>query len=386
METLNIVIAGAGMGGLTMALALRRAGHQVRIFERTRELAPIGAAISIWSNGVRVLNALGLKDKLDAISGDMQQMSYYDKSGKVLTDFSLEPLYAQVKERAHPVARALLQDMLLEAVGSDTVTLGVSCEQVEEHSEGVTITLSSGEKIAADLLVAADGTHSQLRNYVVGQTIQREYRGYVNWNGRVRIAPDLANAHEWRQFVGDHKRCSLMPMGNDEFYFFFDVPLPAGTENDRSQYRQELSQHFAGWAEPVQRLIERLDPARMARVEIHDVTPLGSLHRGRVVLIGDAAHAMTPDLGQGGCQAMEDAWVLTECLKTSGSLISALNAYDARRVERVGDIVLRARKRCDITHGTEPEKTRQWYDELANESGANILAGLKQTVDGCPLP
>ncbi|WP_295464218.1 FAD-dependent urate hydroxylase HpxO [uncultured Pseudomonas sp.] len=385
MPSFDIIIAGAGMGGLSAALALRQAGHRVRLYERASELAPIGAAISIWPNGVRVLERLGLGSAIAAVSGDMRTMSYHDRQGQLLTRFSLLPLYEAVGLPARPIARAHLQQLLLDAVGTEWVTLGVGCEDFEQDAQGVTVRLSDGRQERADLLIAADGTHSRLRDRVVGQAITRDYCGYVNWNGRVRIAPDLAEAHEWAQFVGDHQRVSLMPMGGDEFYFFFDVPLPKGTPNDRSRYRAELAEHFAGWAPPVQRLIERLDPQGVARVEIHDTRPLPNLVRGRVALLGDSAHAMAPDLGQGGCQAMEDAWVLARCLEAAAEPLAALQAYEKARLERVAGIVERARKRCEITHGHDPEATQAWYAELAEETGETVIAGLRKTADGGPL-
>ena len=385
MPTLDIIIAGAGMGGLSAALALQQAGHRVRLFERAVELAPIGAAISIWPNGVKVLDRLGLGPAIAAVSGDMRTMSYHDQQGQLLTRFSLLPLYDAVGRPAQPIARAQLQRLLLDAVGAERVTLGVGCEGFAQDEHGVTVTLSDGRQERADLLIAADGTHSRLRDRVVGQSITRDYCGYVNWNGRVKIAPDLADEHEWAQFVGNHQRVSLMPMGGDEFYFFFDVPLPKGTPNDRGRYREELAGHFAGWAPPVQRLIERLDPQGVARVEIHDTRPLTTLVRGRVALLGDSAHSMAPDLGQGGCQAMEDAWVLARCLEAEADPLAALQAYEQARVERVAGIVERARKRCEITHGKAPEATRAWYAELAEETGETVIAGLRKTADGGPL-
>ncbi|TWI56494.1 FAD-dependent urate hydroxylase [Pseudomonas duriflava] len=386
MRPLEIIIVGAGIGGLTAAIALQQQGHRIQLFDRVPELTPAGSAISVWSNGVKVLKALGLGDAMAAVSGDMRTMSYSDRDGHLLTRFSLEPLYIEVNQPACPIARTTLQRILLEAAGEHNLTLGVSCESAIQTEHGVTAYFSDGSQREADLLIAADGTHSRLRNLVARQDIPRHYCGYVNWNGRVPATPDLAPLTEWAQFVGDHKRVSLMPMGNDQFYFFFDVPLPTGTPNERTLYREELAKHFQGWALPVQRLIERLDPATVARVEIHDIEPLESLVNGRIVLLGDSAHAMAPDLGQGGCQAMEDAWVLMNCLaQHEDDLAAALRAYDIARVERAGTIVTRARKRAETTHGHDPVATQAWYRELTHETGEGIMAGISKTILGGPL-
>lgn len=385
MQSLNIVIAGAGMGGLTAAAALRQAGHQVHLYERAAELAPVGAAISIWPNGVRVLDALGLGESIEQAGGHMQSMSYSDHQGHLLTRFDLQPLYTHARRRAFPIARARLQSILLEAVGMQNVTLGVACVDYEESETHVQVMLSTGETVTADLLIAANGTHSLLRDTIAGEPIPRRYCGYVNWNGRIKAALDLAPADEWVQYVGEHKRVSLMPMGNGELYFFFDVPLPAGTPNVREHYRAELQQHFAQWPEPVQLLLQRLDPAAVARVEIHDTVRVPHLVSARVALLGDAAHAMTPNIGQGGCQAMEDAWVLARCIEREQTPAAALTAYESARADRVASLVTKARKRAAIIHGEMPEETQQWYAQLAVSDGSDILAGLIKTDEGSPL-
>ena len=385
MEPLNIVIAGAGMGGLTAAAALQQAGHQVHLYERAAELAPVGAAISIWPNGVRVLDALGLGESIEQAGGHMQRMSYSDHQGRLLTRFDLQPLYNHARRRAFPIARAHLQNILLEAVGVHNVTLGVACVDYEESETHVQVVLSTGETVTADLLIAANGTHSLLRDTIAGEPVPRRYCGYVNWNGRINAAPDLAPADEWVQYVGEHKRVSLMPMGNDELYFFFDVPLPAGTPNVREHYRAELEQHFAHWPEPVQRLLQRLDPTAVARVEIHDTARVPHLVSTRVALLGDAAHAMTPNIGQGGCQAMEDAWVLARCIERERTPVAALAAYESARADRVASLVTKARKRAAIIHGEMPDETREWYAQLAESDGSDILAGLIKTDEGSPL-
>lgn len=386
MEHLKVIVIGAGMGGLTAGIALRQAGYQVEIYDRVKELRPAGAAISLWSNGVKVLNRLGLGQAIASIGGQMDRLAYYSFTGEKLTDFSLQPLIDQVGQRPYPVARTDLQTLLLDAFGADQVQLDSRCIAVEQDADRVTAIFEDGHRATGDLLVAADGTHSILRSYVLGEAIERRYVGYVNWNGLVPASDDLANKTSWVLYVGEHKRASMMPVGGDRFYFFIDVPLPKGTVSPPETYREELISFFKGWADPVQTLLQRLDPFRTNRVEIHDIEPLQTLVRGRVALLGDAGHGTAPDLGQGGCQAMEDGWVLATYLKTTTlSVEDALKRYEAARKDRVADVINRARKRSDVTHGKDPAKTQQWYEALKHEDGTDIMDAITKTILAGPL-
>jgi FAD-dependent urate hydroxylase len=375
------------MAGLTTGIALQQAGYKVAIYDRVRTLKPAGAAISLWSNGVKVLNRLGLAKPLAAIGGDMRAVGYFDGfSGEPMTEFSLDPLIQAVGQPPYPVSRTDLQNLLLDAVGRGNVHLDSNLISLADDGEKVTATFENGRELSADLLVGADGTHSIVRTHVLGRNVDRRYVGYVNWNGLVPISADLGPAHQWSTFVGDAKRVSMMPTSDNRFYFFFDVPLPKDTNTDRNNLKQELSAHFKGWATPVQNLIERLDPATTTRVEIHDVAPLEKLANGRVVLVGDSGHSTAPDLGQGGCMAMESALILANFLKTTNlGIEDSLNRYQHHRLERVAGIINGARKRSDVTHGIDPEKTRQWYEELRNEDGTSIQKAIIKTILGGPL-
>ncbi|MEO0458624.1 MAG: FAD-dependent urate hydroxylase HpxO [Cyanobacteria bacterium P01_A01_bin.114] len=393
MNNLKIIIVGAGMGGLTTAIAMRQAGYDVEIYDRVRELRPAGAGISLWSNGVKVLNRLGLGPEIARIGGTMTRMSYVSKTGEPLTDFSLAPLVKEVGQCPYPVARTDLQQMLLEALGADNVQLNVQlnskCVAVEQTKESATAIFEDGRRATGDVVVGADGTHSIIRNYVLGKPTERRYAGYVNWNGLVDANPNLAPKNSWVIYVGDHQRASMMPVGGDRFYFFFDVPLDislAKAIEPKGDAREELTSYFEGWAEPVQTLIQQLDPATTNRVAIHDIEPFSTFIRGRVALLGDAGHSTTPDLGQGGCQAIEDAWVLaTTLLSTNISVTDALKRYEEARSGRTAEIILKARKRADMIHGKAPDVTRQWYQDLAQENGVGIMAAISKIISKGPL-
>jgi FAD-dependent urate hydroxylase len=386
MHSLKVVIIGAGMGGLTAGLALRQAGFEIEIYDRVPVLLPVGAGVSLWSNGVKVLDRLGLGRELAQVGGRMERICYRGRGGELLTDFSLEPLVQAVGQRPYPVARADLQRLLLDALGSSSVQLGCECVGVEQDAHSATAVFADGRRATGDLVVAADGTHSVLRSAVLGHAVPRRYVGYTNWNGLVPCGAGLPPADTWTTFVGEHKRAALMPVGGDRFYFFFDVPEPEGTIGLPGAGPRDLAHHFAGWADAVQRLIAGLDPARVNRIAIHDVDPLPQFANGRVVLLGDSAHSSCPDLGQGGCQAFEDAWVLAHQLLTNDlGVPDALLRYERARSERTAEIVLRARKRSELTHGADPERTAAWYRELATEDGTNILGGITRTLLSGPL-
>jgi len=383
---MKALVIGAGIGGLSAAVALKNAGIACEVFEAVKEIKPVGAAISIWPNGVKCMNHLGMGEIMETYGGPMRFMAYQDyQRGDTLTRFSLAPLVERTGGRPCPVSRAELQREMLEFWGSEKVQFGKRVTRAQEDADGVTVWFTDGTSAQGDFLIAADGSHSALRPFVLGYTPERRYAGYVNWNGLVEIDESIAPADQWTTFVGEGKRVSLMPVSDGRFYFFFDVPLPAGLAEDRDTLRADLTRYFSGWAPQVQKLIAALNPQTTNRIEIHDIEPFDRLVRGKVALLGDAGHSTTPDIGQGGCAAMEDAVVLGDIFRGTRDITATLRQYEALRCDRVRDLVLKARKRCDITHGKDMTLTQAWYQELKEETGERIINGLCDTIQGGPL-
>ncbi|MCU1346004.1 MAG: hpxO [Acidimicrobiia bacterium] len=380
MIDLDVIVIGGGIGGLSAAVALQQAGHRVRVLDQVRELRPKGAGISLWSNGVKVLDALGLGAAVAAVGGQMKRMGYRDQRGHTLCEFSLAPLVEIAGEYPYPVRRSDLQALLLAAVGPHVVRTGQRCVGVDDSGERVVVHLAGGEQLDGDLVVAADGTHSTLRAHVTGGPTESIYLGYQNWNG---LVPDHAALGDepttWMMHVGDGRRVSTMPV-RDGQYFFFDVPL-ADPDIVDAPPQAALREHFAGWDDRVQRLIDAIDPAGVSNVAIHTHPPIDRFARGRVVLLGDSAHTAAPDLGQGGCMAMEDALVLAQYLRTTNiGLEAALSRYSAERVPRAADIVTRAADRARVSHGHDAARTAAWYAELSTEDGAGIIDGICKSI------
>ena len=251
MYNLKVVVIGAGIGGLTAGIALRQVGYAVEIYDKVSELRPAGAGISLWSNGVKVLNRLGLGRAIARLGGQMDRMEYRSHHDEVLSQIGLDPLVRAVGQRPYPVSRSELQELLLEAYGKEDVQLKSKCIAVEESDTGVTAIFEDGQRATGDILIAADGIHSLVRDHVAEKPTQRRYANYVNWNGLIEASPELTDSNTWVIYVGDGKRASMMPVGGNRFYYFFGAPMDKGTQVEPPQRQAELADLFAGWPQAV---------------------------------------------------------------------------------------------------------------------------------------
>mmetsp|Transcript_386 Transcript_386/g.457 ORF Transcript_386/g.457 Transcript_386/m.457 type:complete len:405 (+) Transcript_386:247-1461(+) len=398
MFDLNVVIIGGGIAGMSTGLFLVKAGYKVHVYEQAPEILPVGAAISVWSNGVKVLNRLGLGKKVRALGGQMDKMVYRDMEGETLADMDLSQVYTEVGERAYPVSRAELQQMLMDEFKSagGKLTLGKVCVGVEkvnpeDDDSTVRALLHDGSKSdECDLLIGADGIKSKVRSYVLDTTVPLKYH-YTNWNGLVDFDDDIAPRNEWMMWVGNGKRASVMPIA-DRFYFFMGTSIPENApapERGTESMRDELKEIFKGFPSSVQKLIDAVDVKTMNRIPICDIDPINSYYSGRVVLIGDAAHATTPTLGQGGCQALEDAEILSSFLITTNiSVVDALNRYQKYRMQRAHDMVEKARSRTSTVYSLkDAASTEAWYMQLkGSEMPGKIIKGIAKNLGDTCFP
>lgn len=377
MKDVKIAIVGAGIGGLTAGLALRRAGFDVRVFERAPQLAPVGFGLLLQPNGVKALCTLGLNAELDRVSPRLGAVVMRDQVGDVLSDIDIEPLVRSVGQRPHPVARADLFDVLADAFGRDAITLDAECVDIEQDAESATVVFKSGERHSADLVVGADGLRSAIRSHVAPDATLNYL--WAGWETVVDADPALTPDDTFTFWIGGGRRAALMPVANRRCYCFFDFPPEDGHAETEVDLRAELRTAYADWCEPVRTLVGRIDVERTHPVRYFDLDPLATFVRGRVVLLGDSAHATTPSLSQGASQAIEDAVVLAHYLVTTDvDLHDSLARYDAERRDRTQSIVLAARAMTQRIIGTDPEETARWKAGL--KSGSRDYIGIAEEI------
>ena len=302
----DVVVAGAGIGGLTLALALHRHGVRVRVFERANHLTVAGAGIALPANGVKALQALSLGQAVTSSGMVVARAAILDSRGRPLgPEVDLTSVYDTMGASLVALHRARLHSILLDAVGPDVVTTGRQVASFEQNEASVHVALMDGERVDADLLIGADGLHSVVRAQLVGKE-PPAYSGYTSWRG---VTPSHAvqvpnrTSESW----GRGERFGIVPIGFGEIYWFAVANAPPnGRDVD---VHRELMDRFGSWHEPIAAIIDATPPDRILRTDICDRPPIERWHQGRVALLGDAAHPMTPNLGQGAGQAIEDAVV-----------------------------------------------------------------------------
>lgn len=343
------VVIGAGVGGLAGGIALRRAGWDVTVLERAPRIEPAGSGLAIAANALKALDTIGLGDRIRELSGMRGQVGIRRWDGRWLTHTTPDTAEARYGDSGVVLLRATLMDILVDALGRDDLRLGVSVSAVDADS-GLVRT-DQGD-FPADLVVAADGIHSTTRQALFPRHPGPAYAGVTAWRGLVpRGDLDVQSAESW----GKGLVFGAMPLAEDLVYVYATDVLPAGTV--LADEREELLRRFGAWHEPIPALLRAVDPANVIRNDVYYFdTPLPAFHQGKVALVGDAAHAMTPNLGQGACQAIEDAIVLAHLAGQPGRM--DLAAYTAARLERTSKIVRRSMSICKVTRIRNPVAVR----------------------------
>jgi len=333
------VVIGGGIGGLAAAIGLRRAGVEARVFERAPALGEVGAGLSLWPNGLRALDAVaGLGDEVRARSVRDGSGALRSWKGRELVAANGEELERLLGDVTLIIHRADLLALLRRQLPDDAVVTGAECIGFEEKDGEVAARFAGGTEVGGDVLIGADGIHSAVRAQLFGSS-PPAYAGYTAWRSvlafdHTRLAPGIS--------IGRGCQFGQVPMANGQVYWFATENRPAGQGAPPGGWRGALLELFARWHPPIPELIAATPEAAILHNDIVDRPPHGRWGEGRVTLLGDAAHPMTPDLGQGANQALEDAQALAAAV--GPDLVAALRAYESVRIPRASAIVRGSRR------------------------------------------
>lgn len=346
------IVIGGGIGGLALAVALRRIGIEVAVYERTPTIREVGAGIALWPNALKALSRLDMLDPIRAICLPEQRGRIYSWRGDILQETSMTEIRRRFGAPVVVAHRSDVQLALLHALDPASVHLNAACTGFSQDATGVTAHFADGREARADLLIGADGLHSAVRAQLVGPQPPR-YAGYTAWRG-IATGEGLGDPGTGFETWGCGARFGLAHVDRRRVYWYATINAPEGGTDAPEGRKAEVLRRFRDGHTPIRAVIEATEEAAILRNDIYDRDPLRTWSRGRVTLLGDAAHPLTPNLAQGACQALEDAVVLAQELEAAPDVGAALHRYEARRVARTSRITLLSRRLGDIGQWENP--------------------------------
>jgi FAD-dependent urate hydroxylase len=346
---MKVLVSGAGIGGLATARALIADGHQVTVFEQAPQLRHGGAAVTLWSNGTGVLSELGVS--LEGAGAPIDALESRDHRGKLLVTVDVAQAAARYRHPHICLPRTELLTRLAAGLPPDTLVFGRAAARAS-FGAGVRLAFADGGSATGDLLVAADGRGSAVRDQLWGGDPGR-LTGWATWQGLSPLPLDIASSSRSVLFVGSAGTCGLMPAGNGLLQWWFDLRwTPADAASPGSPAASPvalLRQQFGDWAPPVRQVLEAITDADTGFFPHYRHRVPRTWGSGPVTVIGDAAHSMPPTRAQGANQALEDAWALGAALRAAGGppdsgtagpadLATVLRGFERTRSAKAGTV------------------------------------------------
>ncbi|GAB3541304.1 FAD-dependent monooxygenase [Pontibacter brevis] len=350
---MKVIIIGGGIGGLCAAIALQKAGIEAVVYEAAPELRPVGAGVGLAANAMQGLARLGVHDAVVARGKQLTALVMFDENGNVISNLDTRPLSRKYGISNFVIHRADLHEVLQNHLKPGSLILGKRCADIHQLADQVQVSFSDGTQSTAELVVAADGINSVVRRQLLPQSRPR-YAGYTCWRAVIQNPGVEINTMISAETWAPQGRVGIAPLQDNSIYWYACINALERDERMQQMTPGDLAAHFAGVNPPIEAVLAGTKPEQLIWNDIADIKPLDKFVFGRVVLLGDAAHATTPNMGQGACQAIEDAVVLGQCLKQQTKLAGALVLYEKRRIARTAKVVRLSRLLGQVAQWQQP--------------------------------
>jgi len=387
---LRISILGAGVGGLSSAIALKQKSFDVELYERDPEPRNMGAGIVCWPNASFVLDELDLIGEIDRASGQPASMDRISSTGETLGSLDIHQLNRIMGYPSYSILRRDLMRILLSRVKELGIRIHYSHELTgfeTVESGKVLARFGNGSKALSEMLIGADGRMNSISRSFVCSDNQPVYQHFINWIGVFESREEIFTDRSVKDFWGVGERFGIVPVNATTAYWAGGAAASDIGSRDPDFYKPELLSLFENWPDPIPRIIRETHHEAINKIYVHDHRPVDVWHRDNVLMIGDAAHAPLPTSGQGACQALEDAWHLANLVEQDHSNIEKTFAtFTNLRQKKTTGIIMSGRQLASSLFSADPDYCRQRNENSKHTDFTGVAAAMaKGWMSGLPL-
>jgi len=367
----KISIIGAGIAGLSTAILLKQEGYDVCIYERNSHISDIGAGIVCWPNASFVLDKLNVLDEVSKVSGEVSNLRRLNVKEELLNLMDIKKINQQMHYDSYSILRRDLMIILFDRILDLDIPIYfnhnlIGIEAINE--EQTKIEFDNKKKVVSSIVLGADGRmNSLVRKYVNGDN-SPIYKGFINWVGILESKNDLFPDFDVLDYWGVGQRFGIVPINSKKAYWAAGMTSSSIEKKEPSLYKHELNSLFKSWPKSILEIIKQTELNDINKIYIHDHNPINTWYKNNVLLVGDSAHAALPTSGQGACQALEDAWHLTQSLKKNNNDIQNTFAHFNKLRQKKTDLIINQGRQLASTIFNDDENFCEQRDSQSKKS------------------